>query len=156
LAEKATTIKKSGEGVQVKVIQWRALGIRCGACFSTIPSGINLHRGVLFMTSYLPEIIRKEPSELMIHSKDYAPPSPCTSQNSKRSHTDKYSEEASMKTDDDILFVHVLLPGSSKYIHDVHHCWFSILAKEQRPVGIEQLKTADSMLALHLLIKRIS
>ena len=87
LAEKATTIKKSVEGFQVKVFQWKALGIQCGACFSTIPNSINLHRGVLLMTSYLPELMKKEPPELMIQSKDYSPPSPCTTQNSKGSST---------------------------------------------------------------------
>ena len=97
MAEKGTLINKSSLSFQVKVFQCKALGIWCGACFSTIPSGINLYMGVLLMTSYLPELMRKDQPELMLHSKskesksdsqvhsnehDHSPPSPFTSQNS--------------------------------------------------------------------------
>ncbi len=48
-----------------------------------------------------------------------------------------------MEMDDSIPFVPLLSSDSSKYIDDVQHHWISILVKEQTPVGVELLKTAD-------------
>jgi len=61
-----------------------------------------------------------------------------------------------MKTNECNVFVHTLLLGSSKYIHDANHCWLSVLVKEYTPVGVEQIKTADMHACLYLLIKKIS
>jgi hypothetical protein len=66
LKQKGTLMKKGEKSYQGKIFQWKALGIRCGVCFSSVPCSINLLWGVMLMTDSLKKQTRKDPPELLL------------------------------------------------------------------------------------------
>jgi hypothetical protein len=66
LKQRGTLMKKGEDSYQGNIFQWKALGIRCGVCFSSVPRGINLFMGVTIMTDFLPKQMRKDPPELLL------------------------------------------------------------------------------------------
>ena len=57
---------KGGQSYQGNVFQWRALSIQCGICFSSIPVGTSLLRGVLLRTGSVLKLSRKDPPEHLL------------------------------------------------------------------------------------------
>ena len=66
LKQRGTLMKKGEESYQGNIFQWKALGIRCGVCFSSVPRGINLLMGVMITTDSLQKQTRKDPPELLL------------------------------------------------------------------------------------------
>ena len=66
LKQRGTLKKKGEESYQGNIFQWKALGIRCGVCFYSVPRGINLLMGVMIMADSLQKQTRKDPPELLL------------------------------------------------------------------------------------------
>ena len=108
-----------------RYFSWKGLGFQCGLCYSSVPTHITLTICNYLMRKEPPEVMRKDPLELL---------STLGLNIGKATKT---------KIRPDELFVPSLLTAPSSYVNDVHHHWLSILLKVSAPVDANMLKGAS-------------